>query len=101
MIPNPKTLLPYSDAGLYVTWYNARQRANLADVRLHDLRQTAASVMVQANVPIFTVSRILGHTQIKTTQRYSHLAEDTLLAATETASSVLGNLQRSPVLEQN
>ncbi len=101
MIPNPKTLLPYSDAGLYVTWNNARQRANLADVRLHDLRHTAASVMVQANVPIFTVSRILGHTQIKTTQRYSHLAESTLLAATETASSVLGNLQKTPVVEQN
>lgn len=104
LIPNPKTLLPYSDAGLFVAWNNARKRAGLADVRLHDLRHTAASVMVQANVPIFTVSRILGHTQIKTTQRYSHLAEDTLLAATETASNVLGNLgnlQKSPVLDQN
>ena len=104
LIPNPKTLVPYSDAGLFVAWRNALKRANLVDVRLHDLRHTAASVMVQANVPIFTVSRILGHTQIKTTQRYSHLAEDTLLAATETASNVLGNLgnlQKSPVLEQN
>lgn len=104
LIPNPKTLVPYSDSGLFVAWRNALKRANLADVRLHDLRHTAASVMVQANVPIFTVSRILGHTQIKTTQRYSHLAEETLLAATETASNVLGNLgnlKKSPVLEQN
>jgi integrase len=92
MIPNPKTLLPYADAGFFVSWNNARKRAGLPEVRLHDLRHTAASVLVQANVPIFTVSRILGHTQIKTTQRYSHLAEETLLAATETASNALGIL---------
>lgn len=104
MIPNPKTLLPYADAGFFVAWNNARKRAGLPEVRLHDLRHTAASVMVQANIPIFTVSRILGHTQIKTTQRYSHLAEDTLLAATETASNalgMLGNTKQSPVPGQN
>lgn len=104
MIPNPKTLLPYADAGFFVSWNNARKRAGLPEVRLHDLRHTAASVMVQANIPIYTVSRILGHTQVKTTARYSHLAEDTLLAATETASSVLGilgNVKQLPALEQN
>ena len=104
LIPNPKTMLPYSEAGHFVGWRNALKRAGLSDVRLHDLRHTAASVMVQANVPILTVSRILGHTQIKTSLRYSHLAEANLLAATETASNVLGNLgnvQKSPALEQN
>ena len=90
VIPNPQTLKPY--VSLYEPWHNARTRAGLADVRIHDLRHTAASMLVQANVPIYTVSKILGHTQLKTTERYAHLADDTLLAAADTAASAMGNL---------
>lgn len=89
VIPNPTTLKPY--VSLYVAWHNARKRAGLGEVRIHDLRHTAASMLVQANVPIYTVSKILGHTQLKTTERYSHLADETLLAATDTAANAMGN----------
>ena len=53
---------------------------------------TAASMLVQANIPIYTVSKILGHTQLKTTERYSHLADDSLLAAADTAANAMANV---------
>lgn len=89
VIPNPTTLKPY--VSLYVAWHNARKRAGLGEVRIHDLRHTAASMLVQSNVPIYTVSKILGHTQLKTTERYSHLADETLLAAADTAATAMGS----------
>ena len=67
-----------------------RKKAGLADVRWHDLRHSAASALVQANVPIYTVARILGHSSLQHTSRYAHLADETLLSAVETAADVLG-----------
>lgn len=46
------------------------------DVRVHDLRHTHASWLVQAGVPLYEVQRVLGHASITTTQRYAHLADD-------------------------
>src|SRR3546814_11164655 len=54
----------------------ARQRAGLPEVRIHDLRHTFASYLINAGRSIYEVQRILGHTQIKTTQRYSHLRSE-------------------------
>jgi integrase len=45
------------------------------DARLHDLRHTAASYLVMAGIDLRTVQEILGHTQISTTQIYSHLSK--------------------------
>jgi hypothetical protein len=38
------------------------------------------------------VQHILGHTQVKTTQRYAHLSHDTLLAATNSVNTALGGM---------
>lgn len=46
--------------------------AEVGDVRLHDLRHTFASWLVQNDVPLDEVQRILGHASIITTQRYAH-----------------------------
>jgi integrase len=43
--------------------------------RPHDLRHSGASWMAQAGVPIFDISKWLGHSSISTTQRYAHQAE--------------------------
>lgn len=42
--------------------------------RFHDLRHTAASLLIQAGVPLYTVGTILGHSDARTTKRYAHLA---------------------------
>jgi site-specific recombinase XerD len=44
---------------------------------------TTLKGMVNSGVDIFTVSKVLGHASVQSTQRYSHLANDTLLTAVE------------------
>ena len=56
----------------------ALKRTDLGDVRIHDLRHTFASFLVKQGVPLYHVSTLLGHSDIRITQRYSHLAPENL-----------------------
>lgn len=57
----------------------ARKKAKLPPtVTLHTLRHTCASWLINEGVDLYTVGRILGHSSAQTTQRYAHLATDTL-----------------------
>jgi len=49
----------------------------------HSLRHTFVSWLVQAGVSIYEVSKLLGHSDIKTTQIYAHLTERNLRNAVE------------------
>jgi len=71
-------------------WERIRHRAGLTEVRLHDLRHTYASFLVNQGVSLFVVQGLLGHTSAKTTQRYAHLAPKTLLDAAEIVGSLVG-----------
>lgn len=51
----------------------AIQRAGLGGCRIHTLRHTHASRLVQNGMSVYEVKEILGHADIKTTLRYSHL----------------------------
>ncbi len=82
LFPNPR------DATKHLTtikhgWHAARDAAGLPDLRIHDLRHSAASFMVNSGVDLFAVGKVLGHANVASTARYSHLANDTLLAAVE------------------
>lgn len=68
--------------GLQKIWERVRTAANLQDVRLHDLRHSYASMAVGAGYSLSITGKLLGHTQAATTQRYAHLADDPLRAAT-------------------
>ena len=46
---------------------------------MHDLRHSMASNMVNSGRSIYEVAKVLGHSQLKTTQRYAHLSSETLL----------------------
>ena len=59
----------------------ACKRAGLDDVTPHILRHTTASWLVQAGVPLYEVSKLLGHSSLAVTQRYAHLAPDHLRSA--------------------
>jgi integrase len=71
-------------------WKQAAAGGGCADVTLHILRHTCASRLVQRGVDIFTVSKWLGHSSVKVTERYSHLAPDVL-------SRALSALEQRPV----
>lgn len=88
--PNPKTLKPY--VSIFYSWDSARSEAGLEDLRIHDLRHSFASFLVNAGRSLYEVQRLLGHTQIKTTQRYAHLSHDTLLDATNSVNTALGGM---------
>jgi integrase len=61
-----------------------------ARLRFHDLRHTAASLMVAAAVPIFDVSKILGHSSVATTMRYAHFAPEAGRSAVDRLGEALG-----------
>ena len=58
-------------------------------MRIHDLRHSFASFLINNGRSIYEVQRILGHTQITTTQRYSHLSQESLLEAADAVGTIL------------
>ena len=65
-------------------------RAGLPPVRLHDLRHTAASLLLAQNVPARVVREILGHSQIALTMNtYSHVAPEVSREAADRMARML------------
>ena len=61
-------------------WQRCKKRVGI-NCRMHDLRHTYASWLVQKGVPIYTVKELLGHGDIASTQRYAHLDYATKIEA--------------------
>lgn len=56
------------------TLLKALKEAGLPKIRFHDLRHTAATLMLSRGVPLITVSKILGHASVGfTLQTYGHV----------------------------
>ena len=85
--PNPQTGQPFKH--IHRAWDRVRTDADLRDVRLHDLRHSFASFLVNNGRSLYEVQRILGHTKPSMTQRYAHLDDKSLLDAADTAGAVL------------
>lgn len=85
LVPNPATGLPFTD--LKNSWSRAIRVAKLPGLRIHDLRHSAASFMVNSGIDLFAVGKVLGHANVASTSRYAHLANSTLLAAVEAGAA--------------
>lgn len=64
--------------------------AGIENFRLHDLRHCFASSLISDGFELTTIGKLLGHTQVSTTLRYSHLADDPLRRAVESISVRMG-----------
>ncbi|WP_045214450.1 site-specific integrase [Desulfonatronovibrio magnus] len=71
------------------TWDRLRRNAGVPDVRIHDLRHSYASFLVNSGRSLYEVQKLLGHADISTTQKYAHLTKDTLQEATEIVSKLV------------
>jgi len=70
-------------------WMRVQRDADLPDVRIHDLRHTFASLLVSGGASLEMIGKLLGHSQMQTTQRYSHLMDSPLRAGVDTVASLL------------
>jgi integrase len=88
--------LGFNDTGEIVTNDNGEKiPVKISDLRqrivFHSLRHTHASWLVQRGTPLYEVAKLLGHSTIRMTERYSHLAPDSLRKA---ALGLQGSLEK-------
>lgn len=87
VIPGDSPDTPRAD--LKRVWSAVTARADLAGVRIHDLRHTFASYGAGGGLGLPIVGKLLGHTQASTTQRYAHLDADPLRRAADTIGATI------------
>ena len=73
---NPRTQLPYTS--FHIAFFRAREAAHLPTVRIHDLRHTYASLLINNGASIYEVQQLLGHHHVSMTERYAQLFPNTL-----------------------
>jgi len=91
MASNPRVIpgmkAESASAAIDNAWPSVRKAAGLADVRLHDLRHSFASVGAAGGLSPPIIGALLGHKHATTTARYAHLSADPLRAANDTVGA--------------
>lgn len=83
LFPNLETGKPYTS--IFYPWDICRKVAGLPEVRIHDLRHSFASALVNRGMTLYDVKELLGHANVVTTQRYAHLSKARLREAAQEA----------------
>jgi integrase len=68
----------------------ACRKADVANLRLHDLRHTFASYLAMGGVNLRAIQQLLGHRDLRMTARYAHLSADHLQQAVNSLDTTLG-----------
>ena len=68
-------------------WAQIQKRTGLAEVHIHDLRHTFASLLVSGGASLEMIGKLLGHSQMQTTLRYAHLMDSPLRAGVNAVAS--------------
>lgn len=70
-------------------WPAICKAANITGVRVHDLRHSFASIAASGGASLPMIGKLLGHTQVSTTQRYAHLNVDPLRELTDRVGAIV------------
>ncbi|RYE71990.1 MAG: site-specific integrase, partial [Oxalobacteraceae bacterium] len=70
-------------------WYRLRLKAGIGGLRIHDLRHSFASFLVNGGRSLYEVQQILGHSDPKVTMRYAHLSNGMLREAANAGSVIV------------
>jgi integrase len=70
-------------------WYRLRAKAGIENLRIHDLRHSYASFLVNGGRSLYEVQQILGHSDPKVTMRYAHMSTKALQEAANVASMIV------------
>ena len=89
VFPAPRTGGPSGTSWLDPFWSALRAKAELCDVRLHDLRHTHASIALRQGETVLAIGRLLGHRNAETTLKYTHLDDAMVVDAAETVGAIL------------
>jgi len=74
-------------------WIKICKKAEIKNATIHDLRHTFASMLVNSGIGLEVIGKLIGHSNMKTTQRYSHLINSTLKQATDIFGSKIGSIE--------
>jgi integrase len=69
-------------------WEKVLKDANIDNFRWHDMRHDVATQLRKKGAPIDIVSKVLGHADLRMTQRYAHIGQDEVRLAVESLSEV-------------
>ena len=80
---------PIDPAEDHAEWKSILPELGIAEARLHDARHTAATTLLALGVSASVVQEILGHSDIRVTQGYLHVASEMARAATSRIGNAL------------
>ena len=78
-------------------WEALCKAANITGVRIHDIRHSFASQLLNMGEPLEVIAELLGHSRIQTTQRYAHLDTSVARRATERMGALVENVGKPKV----
>lgn len=103
---DPKTNEPRPVKSIKSDFTGTCKRAGIKALTFHDLRHTFASRLIGRGVDLITVKELLGHSSVKTTERYTHThkeekkrAVDVLVKEAEKAENLLTIFESAKVRE--
>ena len=86
-------------AGIKTSFRHACKSVGLVEFRFHDLRHTCGSWLAQAGVPQSHIAQVLGHSTMRMTERYTHLAPANARAAVEKLEGIPKPIPTAPAEE--
>ena len=84
---NPATGRPY--VSIKKGFQKLMKKAGIEGVTAHTLRHTAASIMINSGRSLYDVQKVLRHSSSTVTEKYSHLSQQSVMAASDTISEQL------------